>query len=258
MNIYYKNDKIVINAIKNGKILFKNPYIAYIHHIKMPEPIKSQFAVIDTDLDIRIIADSEEELCEQLIEEFDMLFDEYALEQDYNLTQDAINLKRKLLSMLVINENTHIEITSDQALKRLIDETYLLLPAGIRQELFQAIRKDLDELKILKGEEIDCSKATNYNYAEKYIKKPIAVEAFHYRKNYTDWEDLKKFCPEIVGVSEQNNPIIKTLEGEVALYDDCYVIKGIKGEFYPCQKEIFYQSYNKYHSDYWEDERKTI
>lgn len=251
MNMYYKNDKIVINAIKDGKILFKNPYIAHIHHIEMPELIKDQFAVIDTDLNIRIIADSEEELREQLIEEFDMLFDEYALEQDYNLTQDAINLKRKLLSMLVINENTHIEITSDQALKRLIDETYLLLPAGIRQELFQAIRKDLDELKFLKEkmdnkeEEINDSNSTNYNYAEKYIKKPVVVEAFHYRKNYTDWLDLRKFCPDIVGADEQNNPIIKTLEGEVSLYDDCYVIKGIKGEFYPCQKEIFYQSYNK-------------
>ena len=251
MNMYYKNDKIVINAIKDGKILFKNPYIAHIHRIEMPELIKDQFAVIDTDLNIRIIADSEEELREQLIEEFDMLFDEYALEQDYNLTQDAINLKRKLLSMLVINENTHIEITSDQALKRLIDETYLLLPENIRQELFQAIRKDLDELKLLKEkmdskEEINDNNSTNYNYAEKYIKKPVVVEAFHYRRYYTDYRDLESFCGDsLIGVDERISPIIKTLEGEVSLYDDCYVIKGIKGEFYPCQKEIFYQSYNK-------------
>lgn len=85
----------------------------------------------------------------------------------------------------------------------------------------------------------------NYNYAEKYIKKPVVVEAFHYRKNYTDWRDLRKFCPDIVGADEQNNPIIKTLEGEVSLYDDCYVIKGIKGEFYPCQKEIFEMTYER-------------
>lgn len=85
----------------------------------------------------------------------------------------------------------------------------------------------------------------NYNYAEKYIKRPVVVEAFHYRKDYTDYRDLQKFCPNIVGVNEQNNPIIKTLEGEVSLYDDCYVIKGIKGEFYPCQKEIFETTYDK-------------
>ena len=239
-------DYIVINAIKDGKILFRNPYIAYIHHIEMPEIIKDQFAVIDTDLNIRIIADSEEGLREQLIEEFDMLFDEYALEQDYNLTQDAINLKRKLLGMLVINENTHVEMTSDQALQRLIDEAYLLLPENIRQELFQAIRKDLDELKVLKGESIDRSKATNYNHAEKYVKKPIAVEAFHYRRYYTDYRDLERFCGEaLVGLDGNLNPILETLEGEVGLCDDCYVIKGIKGEFYPCQADIFYQSYSK-------------
>ena len=86
----------------------------------------------------------------------------------------------------------------------------------------------------------------NYNYAEQYIKKPIMVEVFHYRKNYTDWLDLQKFCPDIVGVNEQNNPIIKTLEGEVTLYDDCYIIKGINGEFYPCQKEIFEMIYERY------------
>ena len=39
--------------------------------------------------------------------------------------------------------------------------------------------------------------------------------------------------------------VIQTLEGEVTLYDDCYVIKGIKGEFYPCQKEIFEATYDK-------------
>lgn len=36
----------------------------------------------------------------------------------------------------------------------------------------------------------------NYNCAEKYIKKPVVVEAFHYRKNYTDWRDLQRFCSE--------------------------------------------------------------
>ena len=87
----------------------------------------------------------------------------------------------------------------------------------------------------------------NYNYAEKYIKKPVVVEAFHYRKNYTDFQDLMKFCGDVIdGVNEQNNPIIKTLEGEVDLYDDCYDIKGIIGEFYPCQKEIFEMTYDKY------------
>ena len=84
----------------------------------------------------------------------------------------------------------------------------------------------------------------NYNYAEKYIKKPVVVEAFHYRRYCTDYRDLESFCGDsLIGVDERCSPIIKTLEGEVSLYDDCYVIKGIKGEFYPCQKEIFEMTY---------------
>ena len=87
----------------------------------------------------------------------------------------------------------------------------------------------------------------NYNYAEKYIKKPVVVEAFHYRKNYTDYRDLDRFLGDtLLGLDKDYRIVIKTLEGEVTLYDDCYVIKGIKGEFYPCQKEIFEMTYDKY------------
>ena len=86
----------------------------------------------------------------------------------------------------------------------------------------------------------------NYNYAEKYIKKPIMIEAFHYRKNYTDYRDLNRFLGDaLLGLDKDFKVVIKTLEGEVTLYDDCYVIKGIKGEFYPCQKEIFEDTYDK-------------
>lgn len=87
----------------------------------------------------------------------------------------------------------------------------------------------------------------NYNYAEKYIKKPVVVEAFHYRKHYTDYRDLDKFLGDaLLGLDKDFKIVIKTLEGEVTLYDDCYIIKGIKGEFYPCQKEIFEMTYDKY------------
>lgn len=199
LNVLYKNDKIILNVIKDGKVLFKTPYVSYIHHIKMPEPIGEEFALMDMDLGIKLIAKTEEELCEQLIEEFNMLYDEYVLEKDSNLTKDAIKLKLKLSEMFYIKDKT---------------------PAPNE----------------------------NYNYAEEYIKKPITIQAFHYKKGYTDWRDLQKFCPDMVGVNGQNNPIIKTLEGDVALHDSCFVIKGVKGEFYPCQEDIFYQSYDKVES----------
>ena len=189
MKIEIDENKIIIKAINNGTIFFKEPYIKYVNQFSTLDNEKF-FTLIDGNLDIYLLAYSIEDLAKQLEEEFNMLYQEYVLEKDSNLTQDAIELKYKLIDMLIYDHQ-------------------------------------------------------NYNYAEKYIKKPVVVEAFHYRKNYTDWEDLKKFCPYIVGVDKQNNPIIKTLEGEVSLYDDCYVIKGIKGECYPCQKEIFEMTYER-------------
>jgi len=37
--------------------------------------------------------------------------------------------------------------------------------------------------------------------------------------------------------------IIPTLEGELTASVGDYIIKGVKGEFYPCKPEIFEQTY---------------
>lgn len=36
---------------------------------------------------------------------------------------------------------------------------------------------------------------------------------------------------------------IRTLEGTMAASPGDYIIKGVKGEFYPCKKDIFAQTY---------------
>lgn len=39
--------------------------------------------------------------------------------------------------------------------------------------------------------------------------------------------------------------VIPTLEGDhIADFDD-YIIKGVKGEFYPCKPDIFEETYEK-------------
>ena len=38
--------------------------------------------------------------------------------------------------------------------------------------------------------------------------------------------------------------IIKTLEGEHIAKIDDYIIKGIKGEYYPCKPDIFIKTYD--------------
>lgn len=45
--------------------------------------------------------------------------------------------------------------------------------------------------------------------------------------------------------SEPQELYIKTLEGEMIAKKNDYIIKGIKGEFYPCKPDIFEASYEK-------------
>lgn len=39
--------------------------------------------------------------------------------------------------------------------------------------------------------------------------------------------------------------ILKTLEGEMKAIKGDYIIKGIKGEFYPCKPDIFDETYEE-------------
>jgi hypothetical protein len=82
----------------------------------------------------------------------------------------------------------------------------------------------------------------------KYRKKPVVIDAFQLKSGilltdiysffgvYSD-DDFKPFD----FVDEKI--IIKTLEGEMTATDGDYIIKGIKGEFYPCKADIFEASY---------------
>jgi hypothetical protein len=45
------------------------------------------------------------------------------------------------------------------------------------------------------------------------------------------------------GGCQQGNLIIKTFEGDHLAHIGDYIIKGVKGEFYPCKKEIFEETY---------------
>jgi hypothetical protein len=85
---------------------------------------------------------------------------------------------------------------------------------------------------------------------EKYRKKPIVVEAIQWTgKNL---KEVIKFlndcnCKREVRIEDDDDGHIKlsivTLEGVMkANYGD-YIIKGIKGEFYPCRKDIFEETY---------------
>ena len=79
-----------------------------------------------------------------------------------------------------------------------------------------------------------------------YRKKPVVVEAI--RLTTRNIEFVEGWCKgQIRGYKLPENERvvqIQTLEGEVEAKIGDYVIKGIKGEFYPCRSGIFAQSYD--------------
>ena len=76
----------------------------------------------------------------------------------------------------------------------------------------------------------------------KYRKKPVVIEAIR----FTTVEALKKAFPDIfVYKKYKKKVVIQTLEGEIVISKGDYIIKGIKGEYYPCKPDVFEESYER-------------
>lgn len=83
---------------------------------------------------------------------------------------------------------------------------------------------------------------------KRYIKKPIPIEALQIACNL---DEIQAFLGEsgtmsLIIDSQDMTVIIHTLEGDMTAHFGDYIIKGIKGEFYPCRKDIFEESYTEW------------
>lgn len=76
----------------------------------------------------------------------------------------------------------------------------------------------------------------------KYRKKPVEVEAFRY-----GYDDEPGWFLNSGMVKDIQNEycIISTLEGDMKGNRGDYIIKGLRGELYPCKPDIFEKSYEK-------------
>ena len=72
----------------------------------------------------------------------------------------------------------------------------------------------------------------------KYRKKPVVIEAQQFTE--TTAIQTAKWCG---GTRVAEWLEIPTLEGVMRAEVGDFIIKGIKGEFYPCKPEIFVESY---------------
>ena len=80
--------------------------------------------------------------------------------------------------------------------------------------------------------------------SNRYRKKPIEIEAIRFDGKCAG--NILEFCSDaFVTMPPTGNYLyIKTLEGDMMVSPGDYVIKGIKGEFYPCKPDIFEATYD--------------
>jgi len=78
----------------------------------------------------------------------------------------------------------------------------------------------------------------------KYRKKPSEVEAFRFSvDNPPDWFTQARADGTIV--LQSDCAIIETLEGKMRADAGDWIIRGVKGELYPCKPSIFDLTYEK-------------
>ena len=76
---------------------------------------------------------------------------------------------------------------------------------------------------------------------KKYRKKPVVIEAIR----FTTVEALKKIFPDAKIVEIAGNIYVRTLEWDMKISEWDYIIKGVKGEYYPCKPDIFKETYER-------------
>jgi len=91
----------------------------------------------------------------------------------------------------------------------------------------------------------------------KYKKKPVVIDAMQWNgtEHRLMWEFLGGSTNDYIQSEGKNfyidhtktngGLVIKTLEGEHLADIGDYIIKGVKGEYYPCKPDIFEMTYEK-------------
>jgi hypothetical protein len=82
-----------------------------------------------------------------------------------------------------------------------------------------------------------------------FRKKPVVIEAVRWVATFGALRDIQTWgCPAFVRYdppgSGKGSLYIKTLEGEMKCDEGDWIIRGVKGEFYPCKPDIFAATYD--------------
>lgn len=83
-----------------------------------------------------------------------------------------------------------------------------------------------------------------------YRKKPVVIEALQFTRN--NWDEIVAFTNGKATAMNKSLILedtyicnVNTLEGTMTATEGDYIIKGVRGEFYPCKPGIFEQTYDE-------------
>ena len=77
----------------------------------------------------------------------------------------------------------------------------------------------------------------------RFRKKPVVIEAVQWNPDHPDAALDFIGAPELCDLGPSRSLIVFTLEGDMLASNGDWIIRGVKGEFYPCKPDIFEQTY---------------
>lgn len=97
--------------------------------------------------------------------------------------------------------------------------------------------------------EADCMQNGLFEMStHKYRKRPVEIDAIRFTRS--NFDDIKSFTGgKAKGLFIERCPngkctcVIETLEGDLVATEGDFIIRGIKGGFYACKPDVFFQSY---------------
>jgi len=79
----------------------------------------------------------------------------------------------------------------------------------------------------------------------KYRKKPVVIDAIHYEGTQESRREVVHFMGvESLSFSDTQGIFIPTLEGTMTAAPGDWIIRGVRGEYYPCKPDIFAATYD--------------
>ncbi len=84
----------------------------------------------------------------------------------------------------------------------------------------------------------------------KYRKLPVVIEAIQWKADKQSWDEIVAMgTPWKPGVMGSGSFYIETLEGDHLAKKGDWIVKGVKGEFYPIKPDIFKLTYEPCYID---------